>query len=296
MLVLLCVQRLRRACGIPAPGSVPCRCDRVRPHQYMTARPPGSCMSALLLRHFSGRCPVRAHWIHAPGSMRIDLNADLGEGVTDDEGLLAVVTSANLACGFHAGDEETMRAVCAAPRAAGGDRRAGLLRRPRALRPRGTSTSSRGADRLGGRAGRPADPDRRGVRHRGGVPQAARRALQPGRRRRGPGRGRAAGSGTLPVLGLPGSAILRLAEAGGRTGVARGVPRPRLHRRRPPGSPRPARRAGRGRRRDRRATRWSWPPRCGRCASTATHRERSRQPARCGRRSARRGTTYARGR
>ena len=44
--------------------------------------------------------------------MRIDLNADLGEGVTDDEGLLAVVTSANLACGFHAGDEETMRAVC----------------------------------------------------------------------------------------------------------------------------------------------------------------------------------------
>src|SRR6476620_9070095 len=45
--------------------------------------------------------------------MRIDLNADLGEGVTDDEGLLAVVTSANLACGFHAGDEATMRAVCA---------------------------------------------------------------------------------------------------------------------------------------------------------------------------------------
>jgi UPF0271 protein len=46
--------------------------------------------------------------------MRIDLNADLGEGVTDDEGLLGVVTSANLACGFHAGDEATMRAVCTA--------------------------------------------------------------------------------------------------------------------------------------------------------------------------------------
>lgn len=42
----------------------------------------------------------------------IDLNADLGEGVTDDEGLLAIVTSANVACGFHAGDEATMRAVC----------------------------------------------------------------------------------------------------------------------------------------------------------------------------------------
>ena len=43
---------------------------------------------------------------------QIDLNADLGEGVTDDAGLLQVVTSANLACGFHAGDEATMRAVC----------------------------------------------------------------------------------------------------------------------------------------------------------------------------------------
>jgi 5-oxoprolinase (ATP-hydrolysing) subunit A len=42
----------------------------------------------------------------------IDLNADLGEGVTDDDGLLAVVTSANVACGFHAGDASTMRRVC----------------------------------------------------------------------------------------------------------------------------------------------------------------------------------------
>ncbi len=44
---------------------------------------------------------------------RIDLNADLGEGVTDDAGLLSVVTSANVACGYHAGDAATMRAVCA---------------------------------------------------------------------------------------------------------------------------------------------------------------------------------------
>lgn len=42
----------------------------------------------------------------------IDLNADLGEGVTDDLGLLALVTSANVACGYHAGDEEIMRVVC----------------------------------------------------------------------------------------------------------------------------------------------------------------------------------------
>ena len=43
----------------------------------------------------------------------VDLNADLGEGVTDDAGLLGVVTSANVACGFHAGDPQTMRKVCA---------------------------------------------------------------------------------------------------------------------------------------------------------------------------------------
>jgi UPF0271 protein len=47
----------------------------------------------------------------------IDLNADLGEGfgrwtLTDDAALLAVVTSANVACGFHAGDPSTMRWVC----------------------------------------------------------------------------------------------------------------------------------------------------------------------------------------
>lgn len=43
---------------------------------------------------------------------RVDLNADLGEEVTDDAGLLAVVTSANVACGFHAGNAAIMRAVC----------------------------------------------------------------------------------------------------------------------------------------------------------------------------------------
>lgn len=43
----------------------------------------------------------------------VDLNADLGEGVTDDDGLLGVVSSANVACGFHAGDAATMRRVCA---------------------------------------------------------------------------------------------------------------------------------------------------------------------------------------
>ena len=44
----------------------------------------------------------------------IDLNADLGEGfgawrLGDDAALLAIVTSANVACGFHAGDPLTLR-------------------------------------------------------------------------------------------------------------------------------------------------------------------------------------------
>ena len=48
----------------------------------------------------------------------IDLNSDLGEGfghwtLGDDEALLDVVTSANVACGFHASDASIMRRVCA---------------------------------------------------------------------------------------------------------------------------------------------------------------------------------------
>lgn len=42
---------------------------------------------------------------------RIDINADLGEGYGTDEALLGIVSSANIACGFHAGDAQTMRAV-----------------------------------------------------------------------------------------------------------------------------------------------------------------------------------------
>jgi 5-oxoprolinase (ATP-hydrolysing) subunit A len=49
----------------------------------------------------------------------VDLNADLGEGfgiwrLGDDDALLDLVTSANVACGFHAGDPTIMRRVCAA--------------------------------------------------------------------------------------------------------------------------------------------------------------------------------------
>lgn len=43
----------------------------------------------------------------------IDLNADLGEEITDDDALLAVVSSANVACGYHAGTAAIMARVCA---------------------------------------------------------------------------------------------------------------------------------------------------------------------------------------
>ena len=42
--------------------------------------------------------------------MTIDLNCDLGEGAGHDAELMALVTTANIAGGGHAGDEETMRA------------------------------------------------------------------------------------------------------------------------------------------------------------------------------------------
>lgn len=45
--------------------------------------------------------------------MKIDLNSDMGEGfgpyrLCDDEAMMKIVSSANIACGFHGGDPETM--------------------------------------------------------------------------------------------------------------------------------------------------------------------------------------------
>ncbi|MBG6238946.1 UPF0271 protein [Mycetocola sp. CAN_C7] len=49
--------------------------------------------------------------------MRVDLNCDLGETVdgvptADDAALFPLITSANIACGFHAGDGDTMLSSC----------------------------------------------------------------------------------------------------------------------------------------------------------------------------------------
>ncbi len=57
-------------------------------------------------------------------NLRIDLNADLGEGygvwqLGDDAALLGMVTSANVACGYHAGDPAGLRRTCTDAVAAG---------------------------------------------------------------------------------------------------------------------------------------------------------------------------------
>ena len=162
----------------------------------------------------------------------MDLNADLGEGfgvwrLGDDEALLTVLTSANVACGFHAGDPATMRRVCAAAAERGvaigaqvgyrdlagfGRRRIdydadelrddvlyqlaaldGFARvagaRVRYVKPHGALYNTAVADE--GQAG---------------AVVAAVRGYDP----------------ALPVLGLPGSALLRLADQAGLRGVAEG--------------------------------------------------------------------------
>ena len=42
-------------------------------------------------------------------NMKIDLNCDMGENIGNDEDIMPFITSANIACGFHAGDENSMR-------------------------------------------------------------------------------------------------------------------------------------------------------------------------------------------
>ncbi len=42
---------------------------------------------------------------------QIDLNCDLGEGGSNDAAMMPLITSANIACGIHAGDVDTMRAA-----------------------------------------------------------------------------------------------------------------------------------------------------------------------------------------
>ena len=158
-------------------------------------------------------------------SRYVDLNADLGEEVTDDEALLEVVTSANVACGYHAGSDEIMRAVCASAARRGvsigaqvsyddrenfgrvaRDVEPGLLRDQVADQV-GTLSSIARAEGTTVRYLKPHGA----LYHRVIDDEVQARAVLEG-------------SGSLPVLGMPGALVLDLARAAGRTGLLEGFP------------------------------------------------------------------------
>ncbi|MCM3883624.1 LamB/YcsF family protein [Frankia sp. R82] len=158
-----------------------------------------------------------------------DLNADLGEGfgvwrLTEDDALLPLVTSANVACGFHAGDPSTMRRVC--ERAVehgvrigaqvGYHDLAGFGRRAIDMDPdelRDDLTYQLGAldafARIAGDRVRYVKPHG-ALYNRVVTDEEQAAAVVEAVRRYDP---------TLPVLGLPGSVLLRQATVAGLTGV-----------------------------------------------------------------------------
>ncbi len=155
----------------------------------------------------------------------MDLNADLGEEVTDDLGLLALVTSANVACGFHAGNADIMRVVCEGAAAVGVrvgaqvsyDDRAGFGRRRLdvahdVLRDQ-VAAQTEVLDEIARHAGTSvAYVKPHGALYNRVVDDEEQAAAV------------LAGSGHLPVLGLPGGALLRLAAEAGRTTYTEGFP------------------------------------------------------------------------
>ena len=168
----------------------------------------------------------------APGPLAIDLNADLGEGfgvwrLGDDDALLELVTSANVACGFHAGDPATMRRVCTRAAAAGvavGAQvsyrdLAGFGRRFIDVDPADLAddvlyqlAALDGIARAAGTRVSYVKPHgalyNAAVTHEGQAHAVVDAVLAFDRR--------------LPVLGLPGSALLRAVEAAGMRPVAEG--------------------------------------------------------------------------
>jgi KipI family sensor histidine kinase inhibitor len=70
------------------------------------------------LRHaLAGRIAISCR--DQPAGKTVDLNCDLGEGMDHDAALMPLISSANIACGGHAGDERTMAAAVALARRQG---------------------------------------------------------------------------------------------------------------------------------------------------------------------------------
>lgn len=161
----------------------------------------------------------------ADRSRRVDLNADLGEEVTDDAGLLAVVTSANVACGFHAGTPAIMRGVCAEAARRGVVVGAQVSYRDRASFGRVAHDVAHDVlrDQVAEQVGLLAEiAAGEGTRVRYVKPHGAlyHRVTDD------PEQADAVLSGSegLPVLGFPGSRLLGLAAAAGRATYAEGFP------------------------------------------------------------------------
>jgi 5-oxoprolinase (ATP-hydrolysing) subunit A len=160
-----------------------------------------------------------------PMTRFVDLNADLGEEVTDDEALLAVVTSANLACGYHAGNREIMRTVCA--RAAGlgvsvgaqvsYDDRENFGRVARDVAP--DLLRDQVADQVG-TLGVIAEAEGISVRYLKPHGALYHRVIDDEEQARAV----LAGSGSLPVLGMSGAVVLDLARHAGRRVLLEGFP------------------------------------------------------------------------
>jgi len=155
----------------------------------------------------------------------IDLNADLGEEITDDHALLAVVTSANVACGYHAGTPATMRSVCAEAARLGVSVGAQVSYLDRANFGRVALDvpmdllREQVADQVGVLS---AIAGSEGVAVSYVKPHGAlyNRVVDD----RVQARAVLDGSGDLPVLGLPGGVLLDLATAEGRTVWREGFP------------------------------------------------------------------------
>ncbi|MER6169326.1 LamB/YcsF family protein [Streptomyces violaceorubidus] len=159
----------------------------------------------------------------------IDLNADLGEGfgrwtLTDDDALLSVVTSANVACGFHAGDPSVMRRVCdlAAERGV----RIGAQVSYRDLAGFGRRAMDVPADELAAEVAYQIGALRVFAEAAGAAvayvkPHGAlyNRTVHDEDQARAVVAGVRLAGGALPVLGLPGSRLLAAAAQAGLTGV-----------------------------------------------------------------------------
>jgi UPF0271 protein len=159
----------------------------------------------------------------------VDLNSDLGEGfgvwtLGDDDALLEVVSSANVACGFHAGDPDILRRVCAVAASrgvvigaqVGYHDLAGFGRRSIDVEP-----ASLVNDVLYQIGALDAFARVAGTRVRYVKPHGAlyNRAVRDEQQARAVVEAVALYDRTLPVLGLPGSALLRLAAEAGLTPV-----------------------------------------------------------------------------